>query len=210
MDLATAFDYYNRHAFIMFWNPRDITDENLATDVPDVEALVIEPPSINSAELQEGQYLVEDGKLEPYQSYRGHEGIDKIFQAVKRAGPGFREMATAAIKQCVEIGWEIMEATSGENGTFFRRYMPTSESRVVTPIKPVNHTRTLTVGETFQRRTRGETRVPFIRLSGKWLADAGFRVGDSIRVSVVKDRFLVIAARNINVNHQKMPGFELN
>ena len=104
MDLVTALDYYDQHGFIMFWNPRDITDENLATDAPDVEALVIEPPNISSAELFEGQYLVEDGKLEPYQSYRGHEGIDIIFEAIKRAGPGFQEMANAAIKQCVEHG----------------------------------------------------------------------------------------------------------
>jgi hypothetical protein len=66
MDLATALDYYNRHSFIMFWNPRDITNENLTTDIPDVEALVIEPPNISSAEVHEGQYLVEDGKLEAY------------------------------------------------------------------------------------------------------------------------------------------------
>ncbi len=83
----------------------------MASVTPDVEALVIEPPNISSAELYEGQYLVEDGKLEPYQSYRGHEGIDKIFEAMKRAGPGFQEMANAAIKQCVSLGWEIMEAT---------------------------------------------------------------------------------------------------
>jgi hypothetical protein len=124
MDLATALDYYSQHGFIMFWNPRDITEENLATDVPNVEALMIDPPSISSAEVYEGQYLVEDGKLEPYQPYRGHEGIDKIFEVVKRAGPGFHEMATAAIKQCVEMEWEIMEAKSGEHKTFFRRYVP--------------------------------------------------------------------------------------
>jgi hypothetical protein len=74
----------------------------------------------------------------------------------------------------------------------------------------VSHTRMLTVGETFQRRIRGETGVPFIRLSGKWLVDAGFRVGDSIRVSVVKDRYLVITSRIMDVNHQKMDGLELN
>jgi hypothetical protein len=128
MDLAAALDYYDEHGFVMFWNPRDITDENLATDTPDVEALVIEPPNISSAELFEGQYLVRDGKLEPYQSYRGHEGIDKIFEAVKDAGPGFQEMATAAIKQCVDMGWGIVEATSGETGTFFRRFALTSDT----------------------------------------------------------------------------------
>ena len=103
MDLVRALDYYDQHGFIMFWNPQDITPANMATATPYVEALVIEPPSISSAELFEGQYLVEGGKLEPYQSYRGHEGIDKIFEAIKRAGPGFQEMANAAIKQCVSM-----------------------------------------------------------------------------------------------------------
>ena len=55
----------------------------------------------------------------------------------------------------------------------------------------VSHSRTLTVGETFQRRTHGESAVPFIRLSGKWLAEAGFRVGDAIRVSVMKDHIVL-------------------
>ena len=74
----------------------------------------------------------------------------------------------------------------------------------------VSRARMLTVGETFQRRTRGETRVPFIRLSGKWLADAGIRVGDSIRVSVVKDRYLVITSRIMDVIDRKIDGLELN
>ena len=128
MDLATALDYYHRHQFISFWNPRDITDENLTRDIPDVEALIIEPPNITSAELHEGQYLVEDGRVEAYQAYQGHDGIDKIFEAVKRAGPAFDEMATAAIKQCVEMGWEIMEAKLGSDRTFFRRYVPSSDT----------------------------------------------------------------------------------
>jgi hypothetical protein len=128
MDLATALDYYDSRRFIMFWNPQDITDENLATDVPDVEALLIEPPNITSAELHEGQYLVEDGRLEPYQPYHGHAGIDKIFEAVKRAGSEFDQMAIAAIKQCVEMGWEIMEAKCGTDNSFFQRYVPSPET----------------------------------------------------------------------------------
>jgi hypothetical protein len=55
----------------------------------------------------------------------------------------------------------------------------------------VSHTRMLTVGEAFQRRSHGESVVPFIRLSGKWLADAGFRVGDAIRVSVMDDGLII-------------------
>jgi hypothetical protein len=125
MDLANALDYYRRHQFISFWNPRDIIEKNLRTSLPDVEALVIDPPNITSVELHEGQYLVEDGRVEPYQAYQVHTGIDKIFDAVKGAGPGFDQMATAAIKQCVEMRWEIMEAKYGSDKTFFRRYVPT-------------------------------------------------------------------------------------
>jgi hypothetical protein len=132
MDLAAAQDYYNQNRFIMFWNPRDISEENLATPVPDVEALLIEPPNITSAELFEGQYLVEDGHVEPYQAYQGHEGIDKIFEAVKAAGPEFDQMATAAIKQCLDMGWEIVEAKLGEHNTFFRKYVPSSDTSAPT------------------------------------------------------------------------------
>ena len=85
-------------------------------------------PNITSFELHEGQYLVEGGRLEPYQPYEGHTGIDRIFEAVKGVGRGFDQMANAAIKQCVRMGWGIMEATSGENGTFFRRYVPSSDT----------------------------------------------------------------------------------
>jgi hypothetical protein len=128
MDLATGIDYYHRHQFISFWNPRDITEKNLRSCLPDVEALVIDPPNITSVEIYEGQYLVEDGKLEPYQSYPGHAGIDTIFEAVKGAGPEFEQMATAAIKQCTEMGWEIIEAKYGSDKMFFRRYVPTSDA----------------------------------------------------------------------------------
>jgi hypothetical protein len=48
MDLVTAMDYYDQHCFIMFWNPRDITQGNMAKATPDVEALVIEFPNISS------------------------------------------------------------------------------------------------------------------------------------------------------------------
>jgi hypothetical protein len=67
----------------------------------------------------------------------------------------------------------------------------------------VSHTRTLTVGETFQRRADGDTAVPFIRLSGKWLADAGFRVGDSIRVSVTKERLAINHCMNTGHKSQQ-------
>lgn len=74
----------------------------------------------------------------------------------------------------------------------------------------VSLTRTLTVGETFQRRTRGETAVPFIRLSGKWLAEAGFRVGDSIRVSVTTGRLFIDHCIHTGDNSPKRCRLELN
>jgi hypothetical protein len=93
-----------------------------------------------SIEVHEGQYLVEDGRLEPYQAYKGHEGIDKIFEAVKGAGPRFDQMATAAIKQCVEMGWEITEAKYGSDKVFFRRYVPAPDRPAPTLFpKPESH-----------------------------------------------------------------------
>jgi hypothetical protein len=62
-------------------------------------------------------------------------------------------------------------------------------------VTAASHTRTLTVGETFQRRRLGEVGVPSIRLSGKWLANAGFCIGDSIQVEVLKDGILLIMVR---------------
>jgi hypothetical protein len=132
MDLATALDYFHRNQFVSFWNPRDITEKNLRTSLPDVEALVIDPPNITSVEVHEGQYLVEDGRVEPYQAYQGHEGIDKIFEAVKGAGPGFDQMATAAIKQCIDMEWQITEAKYGSDKTFFRRYVPSCDGHAST------------------------------------------------------------------------------
>ena len=133
MDLATALDYFRRNEFISFWNPRDITEKNLRSVIPDVEALVIDPPNITSVELYEGQYLVEDGKLESYLPYREHEGIDKIFDTLKAAGPTFDQMATAAIKQCAEMEWEIMEVYYGSGDrTFFRKYIPCSDAASLT------------------------------------------------------------------------------
>ena len=44
--------------------------------------------------------------------------------------------------------------------------------------------RTIKVGRTYQGRFSAECRVPFIRLSGHWLVEAGFSEGDSVQVSV--------------------------
>ncbi len=122
MELDAALQYYEQQECIVFWNPRDITDENLATDTPDAEALMIEPGCITSCEAQDGQYLVKAGQLQAYEPYPGHEGIDEVFIVLIRRPPV--SMARSAIEQCVSMGWQIMEATSGDNGVFFRRFKP--------------------------------------------------------------------------------------
>jgi hypothetical protein len=127
MDLAAAFDYYDEHGFIMFWNPRDITEENLRTDTPSVEALLIEPGNISSCEVHEGQYLVEDSKLQDYHPYPGHTGIDKVVKALKEARCEF--FATTVIEQCVRMRWQIMVAAEGDTGIFFKRYQPPSDRK---------------------------------------------------------------------------------
>lgn len=53
--------------------------------------------------------------------------------------------------------------------------------------------RTLKVCEQFRTTRGGDRVVPQIRLCGKWLADAGFQIGDSVLV-VVGDHELYIAA----------------
>lgn len=124
VELATALRYYERHGCIIFWNPRDITEDNLRTDTPDAEALVIQPGTIISCELQEGQYLVKAGKLQQYESYQGHSGVDKVFAVVQRARWDCR--ATAAISQCVRMRWEIMESADQQSGVFAKKYVPIS------------------------------------------------------------------------------------
>lgn len=122
---ATALRYYERHGCIVFWNPRDITDENLRIDTPDAEALVIQPGNIISCEIEEGQYLLKDGKVQPYQSYPRHRGIDKVFTIVQRARWDCRSIA--AISQCVRMGWEIMEGGNRNSGVFAKRYVPPAD-----------------------------------------------------------------------------------
>lgn len=99
--------------------------DNLHTDTPDAEALVIEPDTISSCEVHEGQYLVKDGKLEQYEPYPGHTGVDQIFGALKRSPPLL--LADTAIRRCVTLGWVIMEAAEGEDGVFFKWYKPPPE-----------------------------------------------------------------------------------
>jgi Toxin SymE, type I toxin-antitoxin system len=44
--------------------------------------------------------------------------------------------------------------------------------------------RTIKVGRTYQGSLSASSRVPFIRLAGHWLAEAGFMEGDVVQVSV--------------------------
>lgn len=48
---------------------------------------------------------------------------------------------------------------------------------------------TVKVGATYQGSFSPSSRVPFIRLAGHWLADAGFSKGDELQVSVALARF---------------------
>ncbi len=43
---------------------------------------------------------------------------------------------------------------------------------------------TIKVGRTYQGSLSATSRVPFIRLAGHWLAEAGFMEGDEVQVSV--------------------------
>jgi len=126
-NLDVALQYYGEHGRIMFWNPRDITPENLSTATPDAEALVIKPGNITSSEIPEGQYLVKDGNLEQYDPYPGHEGIAKIFAALKHSPPLL--MSDSAIRRSVRMGWVIMEAVDGKDGIYFKRYNPPPPKR---------------------------------------------------------------------------------
>lgn len=57
--------------------------------------------------------------------------------------------------------------------------------------------RTLTLSSAVRdRKSRageygGQTQVPFLRVQGKWLAAAGFQVGDRVRVEVQPGRLIV-------------------
>jgi|GEM_PF-2623077 hypothetical protein len=130
-NLRTALDIalrlYEQRGCIAFWNPRDITDENLRTDTPDAEALLIEPGNISSCEGTDGQYLIKDSILQAYESYPGHAGIDRVFKVLKGTRCGF--MSTTVIEQCVKMRWIIMDAAEGEDGIFFKRYQPPREAR---------------------------------------------------------------------------------
>jgi len=43
---------------------------------------------------------------------------------------------------------------------------------------------TIKVGRTYQGRFSAQSRVPFIRMAGRWLTEAGFLEGDVLRVTI--------------------------
>lgn len=43
---------------------------------------------------------------------------------------------------------------------------------------------TIKIGRTYQGGLSAQSRVPFIRLAGRWLAEAGFLEGDVLQVTV--------------------------
>ena len=55
---------------------------------------------------------------------------------------------------------------------------------------PKPHIRQLTVSYMYQS---GKFSVPFIRLCGKWLEDAGFAVDNKVKITV-KDNLLIVEA----------------
>jgi hypothetical protein len=48
------------------------------------------------------------------------------------------------------------------------------------------HPLTIKVGRTYQGRFSAQSPVPFIRMAGRWLTDAGFLEGDVLQVSVAQ------------------------
>jgi Toxin SymE, type I toxin-antitoxin system len=52
--------------------------------------------------------------------------------------------------------------------------------------------RELRVGQTFQTRGHEEVAVPFIRLSGRWLEQAGFTSGTRVEVRVKSGKLLLV------------------
>lgn len=51
---------------------------------------------------------------------------------------------------------------------------------------------TIRVGRTYQGGFGNAVRVPFIRLAGRWLDEAGFTEGDTLRVSVASGEIRLV------------------
>jgi hypothetical protein len=70
-------------------------------------------------------------------------------------------------------------------------------------------TRTLTVSGLFDQRQNAT--VPIIRLSGRWLIEAGFAVGQSIQVAVARDSITIIPmtfqGRNCALRCLELPNY---
>ena len=53
--------------------------------------------------------------------------------------------------------------------------------------------RRFTVSSQFRPRRRGFATVPFLRMSGRWLAEAGFPIGRPVAVRIVEGNIVISA-----------------
>jgi hypothetical protein len=67
---------------------------------------------------------------------------------------------------------------------------------------------TIKVGRNFQGNSSAPSRVPFIRLAGQWLVEAGFSEGDEVQVSVARGEIRLRrqdSSRGPEENHRSEP-----
>lgn len=55
--------------------------------------------------------------------------------------------------------------------------------------------RKLKVGYKYQQRAYQMVKSPEIKLTGKWLKESGFRIGQDVKVLVEQDRLIIIPER---------------
>ena len=65
--------------------------------------------------------------------------------------------------------------------------------------------RLLTVGSAWYVLEFDHVKVPFIRLSGKWLEAAGFHVGDIVNVEHCHDRLIIKKVNGIKQSKENFP-----
>ncbi|RPD42849.1 SymE family type I addiction module toxin [Chitinophaga barathri] len=64
-------------------------------------------------------------------------------------------------------------------------------------VRKVNNMRLIKVGAKAHPRDRGDKYLPWLNLSGVWLAQAGFAIGDQLEITV-SDGYLEI--KNLSTN----------
>ena len=69
--------------------------------------------------------------------------------------------------------------------------------------------RTIRVGYLYQNRLRRPaSRVPFIRLAGQWLGDAGFNEGDTLTIQVTRGEIRLIRQESVTATGPRPKRFE--